>query len=284
MQFIEKEHPMIKPSSGYPLKIGGLLVLIGAILLIDQYLKTGWLTLTVPMLVGFILLAAGALYRRLGWAVAGCLVSGVGAGGFLAFSPLLEGKLPNQIGYFLAAFGMGWMLIVLVSHVISGSTAWWALIPASVITASGAAMLFTPLRVVDFTLYILVGLGAAFLVWGLAAKLFGLIIPGCLLVTIGVGIYLAWASTNGQNSLARTGIMLVSFAFGWGLITLFSRRVTPRFLWWPLIPGGMLAMVGWGLYLSGNPDNAINFIGNTGSVGLILFGLYLLLLRRGIQQ
>ena len=45
-----------------------------------------------------------------------------------------------------------------------------------------------------------------------------------------------------------------------------------------------MAVVGWGLYIGGNPDNASTFISNTGSVALIIIGLYLLLIRRGIQQ
>jgi hypothetical protein len=43
-------------------------------------------------------------------------------------------------------------------------------------------------------------------------------------------------------------------------------------------------MVGWGLYIGGNPGNALSFIGNTGSIGLIVFGIYLLLMRRGFHQ
>jgi len=78
--------------------------------------------------------------------------------------------------------------------------------------------------------------------------------------------------------------MLVIFAIGWGLIVLFARMLTEKFIWWPLIPGGVLAVVGWGLYIGGNPANAANFVANTGSIGLIIFGLYLLLMRRGIQH
>jgi len=76
----------------------------------------------------------------------------------------------------------------------------------------------------------------------------------------------------------------VCFALGWGLIILFSRVTTQKFIWWPLIPGGLLAVVGWGLYIGGDPHNAVSFIGNTGSIGVIIFGLYLLLLRKGIQK
>jgi hypothetical protein len=78
--------------------------------------------------------------------------------------------------------------------------------------------------------------------------------------------------------------MLVIFALGWGLITVFSRFIINKFIWWPLIPGGVLAMVGWGLYIGGNPGNALSFIGNTGSIGLIIFGIYLLLWRTELRK
>jgi hypothetical protein len=78
--------------------------------------------------------------------------------------------------------------------------------------------------------------------------------------------------------------MLVWFALGWGLVTIFARVQTFKFVWWPLIPGGILAMVGWGLYIGGNPQSAVGFIGNTGSIGLLIFGIYILLLRRGIHH
>jgi hypothetical protein len=68
------------------------------------------------------------------------------------------------------------------------------------------------------------------------------------------------------------------------LITVISRVLYKKFTWWPLIPGGVLAMVGWGLYIGGNPSNALGFVGNTGSIGLIIFGIYLLLLRFGMQK
>ncbi len=111
-----------------------------------------------------------------------------------------------------------------------------------------------------------------------------MIIPGALLIGVGPGISLAWGDLVATNPLAQTGLMLIWFALGWGLIIVFSRVITTKFIWWPLIPGGVLAMVGWGLYIGGDPDNAINVIGNSWSVGLIILGLYLLLLRRGMRQ
>lgn len=100
----------------------------------------------------------------------------------------------------------------------------------------------------------------------------------------GPGIYMAWGTKLAPNALAQTGLMLVCIAFGWIAITVLSRFGIEKLVWWPLIPGGILAMVGWGLYIGGNPQNAASFIGNTGSIGLIVIGLYLLLMRKGIKK
>jgi hypothetical protein len=127
-------------------------------------------------------------------------------------------------------------------------------------------------------------LGLVFLAWGLSERLIGLIIPGSLLLGIGPGVFFAWKEPFTGNGLTQTGVMLVCFALGWGLITLFSRVIIARFIWWPLIPGGILAMTGWGLYIGGSPQHALSFIGNTTSVSLILFGLYLLLWRTGLRK
>jgi hypothetical protein len=265
--------------------IAGLtLMAIGAVILADQYLKTGWLKLLAVPVGGMIFLVWGIQTRRLSLIVPGGLLSGLGIGAFLALNQFLNLSFPARAGLLLVAFALGWGVITLASAVFTGQVAWWPLIPGSVLASIGACLMLTPLRVVDFTLYGCVGLGLAFLAWGLGARLFGLLIPGTLLVTIGPGIYQGWGHAGEFNGLTETGVMLVYFALGWALITIFSRIVINRFIWWPLIPGGILAMTGYGLYLGGNPQHAVTFISNTGSIGLILFGLYLLLWRSGLKK
>ena len=160
---------------------------------------------------------------------------------------------------------------------------WWTAIPAGVLFGIGYCLAFSAARIFDFALYIGIGLGIAFLGIGIFKRLLGLIIAGCILFSIGLGIYMAWGRTNGVNAVASTGTMLVWFGLGWGMITVFSRAIIEKFIWWPLIPGGILAVVGCGLYIGGNPGNALSFIGNTGSIAIIIFGIYLLLMRRGIR-
>jgi len=284
MDPITRPQPINLPARKTRSVVGIALITIGLVVLLDRYLKTGWLALLILPGLGFLLLVGGIRYRRMNWVVPGGILSGIGLGGFFALSVILGSSMQYRIGILLLFFAIGWGIITLTSTQVSIRVAWWALIPASVTGSVGATLLFSPTRPVDFGLYLFTSLGLAFLGWGIADHLLGLIIPGCLLSTLGPGLYLAWGSTQEVNGLAQVGILVVSLGLGWGLITLFSRLHNERFLWWPLIPGGVCAMVGWGLYIGGNPDNAVSFIGNTGSIGLIIFGIYLLLWRKGIQH
>ena len=209
---------------------------------------------------------------------------GAGLGSVFAISTMDSLPAAPRIGVLLVGFGLGWFLITLLSIFILHHITWWTLVPAGTFICLGLCLIFTSLRLLDFVLFLGMGVGLPLLVWGIFRHILGLIIPGCIVTTVGIGIFMAWQGSGEANSLAQTGVMLVWFAIGWGLITLFSRSLFQKFIWWPLIPGGVMAVVGWGLYIGGNPDNASTFISNTGSVALIIIGLYLLLIRRGIQQ
>jgi hypothetical protein len=145
-------------------------------------------------------------------------------------------------------------------------------------------LLFTPMRWFDFVFYLALGTGLPLLFWGLVSRIFGLVIPGSLLVAAGPGVFMAWQSPNTGNALVQTGTMLVWFAGGWILMSIGGRYIRQKYVWWPLIPGSILAVVGMGLYIGGDPTRALGFIGNTGSIALMIFGLYLLLMRKGIHH
>jgi hypothetical protein len=267
----------------YTWGVGAALIAIGIILLLDQYLKTGWLAQLILPVSGFIFLAWGIITRRFGLVIPGAILGGIGIGGFLAVSHFFSFNTYTRVGLFLTAFSLGWSLITVFSLLLKDRMAWWPLIPGSILFSLGLCFLL-PWQPFSLALFPAAGLGLVFLAWGLADRMIGLVIPGSLLLGIGPGIYFAWKEPFGGNSLTQTGVMLVCFALGWGLITLFSRVIIARFIWWPLIPGGILAMTGWGLYIGGSPSTALSFISNTTSVSLILFGLYLLLWRTGLRK
>ncbi|OJX41414.1 MAG: hypothetical protein BGO78_01400 [Chloroflexi bacterium 44-23] len=190
----------------------------------------------------------------------------------------------EKVGYILVFASVGIIILNVYWYIHRGGFLFWNFPIIVVFSGASIALLFTSHRPLDFIFYVGVATGIVLLGSGLYWKLFGLVIPGTLLVGSVAGIFFAWGNPSPKNALVRTGIMLVWMALGWGLVTVFSRFRTLKFLWWPLIPGGVFAMVGWGLYIGGNPESAIGFIGNTGSIGLLIFGIYILLLRRGIHR
>ncbi len=274
--------------TSYLSMVGLFIMVIGALFLIDQNLKTGWLTgISLPV-AGIIMLIEGLRKRQFGWTIPGILVLGLGVGAFMALVPFPQLGTAQRIGVLLLSFGASWLLLCLASRWLLGQTAWWAFLVGMIVLSTGLAFLFSNPHtwLTDGVLFVITGTGIGFLVWGLAERLLGLIIPGCILLGIGPGIGLAWGDLlpDEFNGLSQTGIMLACFGLGWLLLTPFSRVVTHTFVWWPLIPGGILLVVGMGLYIGGKPDNALSFIGNTGSIGLIFFGLYLFLMRKGIRK
>lgn len=280
-------HPENPPNShpkSMPFAIGAIFISIGVLVLLGQNFNNQWAALAILPSIGLVIMIKGTLSRQMGFTIPGALITGAGVG--LVFSCGILSSLPvlPRVGISLLGFAAGWAYIAVAAKLFYGKIFWWSFLVGSPFAAMGACLAFSPLRWVDFVLYPVLGIGLALLTWGVASRLLGLIIPACLLIGIGPGIFLGWKSPEIPNGLTGTGIMLVCFAIGWALITFFSKLVYQKFIWWPLIPGGILAMVGWGLYIGGNPDNALGFIGNTGSIGLIIFGLYLLLLRRGIHH
>jgi hypothetical protein len=230
------------------------------------------------------LTGVGLKNQKMAAIIPGNLFVGFGLGLFFSFFLWQNYEFKPRIGILIFVFAIGWFLIPVMSRIINNRPALWAIVPGGTLASLGYLLISGNFYLVDSLLYLGIGLGSAFLIWGILSRMVGLIITGCLIITTGPGVYFAWKDTVEINNLAQTGIMLVIFAFGWGLITLFSRIVLQKFTWWPLIPGGVLAMVGWGLYIGGNPSNALSFIGNTGSLGLIIFGLYLLMWRRGLHK
>lgn len=273
-----------QPRKGVSTVAGLSLIATGLVFLGEQYIRTGWLIPVALPLIGAVFLGSMIRQQRLGMIIPGSLVLAGGIGILLALNVYKDAGWARQLGAFILAFSFGWVLIVAVTHFVGGKTAYWALIPAGAIFSLGASFFWGDLSLVNFVLFIVTGFGLVILFTGIYNRLFGLILAGALMVSIGPGIYYGWNREAGPNALAQTGIMLAWFSLGWGLITVLYRAMFHRFIWWPLIPGGILAMVGWGLYIGGNPGNALSFIGNTGSIGLIVFGAYLLLMKRGLRH
>lgn len=268
----------------YALVAGTILVISGLLLLLDQRLKTQWLTLSIPAFISLAFILFGMIRKRVWWSVIGLILAGLGTALVLFFAPTVKLDATTKLGYSLLAQGISWLLIFVLLAIYLRELTWWSLLIAA--TSFALAFVFTSKRqsLLEFTLYLSLAIGIVLLAWGVIKKKLALIIPGLIVITSGAGVYFGWSAPESPGGLQKTGVMLVWFALGWVLITVVSRIIDKRFIWWPLIPGGILMTVGSGLYIGGNPENALGFIGNTGSIGLILIGVYLIFLKIGMKH
>jgi hypothetical protein len=265
--------------------VAGLALIIGGILLfLDQRIHTGWLTILLPVFIGLMLVIYGLFQREYLWVVTGIIISGLGFALIVLFGPFIEIPTKLRIGIAIALVAFSLMMQFLVDRIWKKRFLWGILIVALVAIAVAFSFISARLGLLDFVFHIALAIGITLLAWGIAAKKLGLIIPAVLVGTIGAGVYYGWSDTTAPGGLQKTGIMLVWFSLGWLLITVFSRVIMKKFIWWSLIPGGILLTTGAGLYIGGNPGNALGFLGNTGSVGLILIGVYLILLKFGMKK
>jgi hypothetical protein len=261
-----------------------LLVVAGSLLLLDQKLKTHWLSLTIPILISFVLIYLGLIsYRKL-WLIPGFVLLGLSAAAFIVLQSRNSVELYRLFFWSLGLIAIAWLLLFLVLILIQKNKAWWALFVSLILGAVSYNFSQPTQTLLTYVLTISLAIGSSFLIWGVVNRKLGLLIPGLIISTIGSGVYFAWKENGIPNGLQETGIMLVWFSLGWIMITVCSRVFDKKFVWWPLIPGGILAMVGSGLYIGGNPENTLGFVRNTGSIGLILFGIYLILLKFGMKK
>jgi hypothetical protein len=135
----------------------------------------------------------------------------------------------------------------------------------------------------DLGLLIVPGLGALFLLWGILTRQGGLLIPGGILSGIGAGIWFSQrlygnVEDGGEGTAA---VILIAFAAGWALITILSAVFTDETMWWPLIPGAILAFIGVSLFTGGFLLNVVELVGRLWPVALIVAGLIIIVRRRG---
>jgi hypothetical protein len=128
----------------------------------------------------------------------------------------------------------------------------------------------------NMTYLILPGLGLGFIAWGILTRKAGLLIPGGILSGIGLGVVLSDSISSGAESEMGGAVFLLSFAAGWGLITLLSAIFTDETHWWPLIPGGIMAAIGAALLIGDSALTVLEFVGRTWPILLIAIGVYLI--------
>jgi hypothetical protein len=270
--------------SHYAPILGTALIIGGLLLFIDQRIHTGWIPISLPVFVGLIILVYGFILRHQGFILAGFVITGLSGALFMIFQPFINIQTNLKIAFGLVFFGLNWLGVLLVTGILKKKILWWTLFIITICFALSIIFFLKSFTVLTFVFGLSLAIGSSLLGWGVFNNVFSLQIAGLLVITIGVGIYKGWNTVGDINGLRDTGNMLVWFSLGWILITVFSRIFKKKFIWWPLIPGGILAMVGSGLYIGGNPENAAAFLQNTGSIGLVLLGIYLILLKFGLKK
>jgi len=151
--------------------------------------------------------------------------------------------------------------------------------PGMILISIGMCFAFSKKDILDIVFYVGGGAGLGLLGWGLGERLLGLLIAGSLTLTTAPGASFSFQLLQPGTVLTQLGIMLIWFAMGWGLITISSRVINEKYLWWPLIPGGIFGVVGLGLYFGGDPVIASTLFSNTGALGVMIVAVYLILFR-----
>lgn len=118
-------------------------------------------------------------------------------------------------------------------------------------------------------------LGVIFLAWGIMASRPGPIIPGGILTGLGVGIILAQEIFH-VSGLDEGGLITLSLGVGFLLILPLCAFFTPKWHWWPTVPGSVLVVVGIALLVGNDALQVLNVLGKIWPVGLILAGVILL--------
>jgi hypothetical protein len=120
----------------------------------------------------------------------------------------------------------------------------------------------------------LVGLGVIFLLAYAFSRQYGFLIPGCIFV--GLGVPVALLETNTLAEADNGGIVVLGLGLGFvaiWLVDMLVERGRPGG-WWPLIPGGILTLVGAGILAENLSYLAA--IGKWWPLLLILLGLWII--------
>lgn len=86
-------------------------------------------------------------------------------------------------------------------------------------------------------------LGAVFLAAYFVTRVYGFLIPGCILLGVGLGL-LPEAGVSFAFGALASGFGSLGLGVGFVSIFVIDWLYSGNFRWWPLIPGGILILVG----------------------------------------
>lgn len=132
------------------------------------------------------------------------------------------------------------------------------------------------------SILVLPALALILLVWGIAARHAGPIIPGCILAGIALGTILEDRLVLPAPE-AHGGVILVSMALGFAAIMPLAAVVTGDRHWWGLIVGAILGLIGLALLIGGQAMQVLEVAGQAWPLVLIALGVYLIVEQRGAR-
>jgi hypothetical protein len=127
--------------------------------------------------------------------------------------------------------------------------------------------------------FVLLVAGVLFLVAGCMGRRIGFLIPGGIMSGLGLGVALITGPLAASSGEMTGAVMLLSFALGWVLITPLSAVFADKLIWWPLIPAGVLGLVGASLLAGENGIRLLQTLGWGWPLILIALGVYLIIRR-----
>ncbi|MGE5335099.1 MAG: hypothetical protein ACM3N4_10400 [Nitrososphaerota archaeon] len=138
------------------------------------------------------------------------------------------------------------------------------------------AFLVTLVRAQDLGLFVLPALSIMLLAWGSLIRSGVLVVTGAILAGIGVGLVLAERAFTGLSDTAGAGLIVLFTGLGVLLVMPLLFVTTRRWERWPLLPGGILALLGAALLFGGMLRSAVELVGRLWPLALVALGLSLL--------
>jgi hypothetical protein len=126
-----------------------------------------------------------------------------------------------------------------------------------------------------FGVLVLPALGVIFLAWAFYTRRFGVAVPGCNLLGLGIPIVLTQnhSTLKDENS---GGLFVLGLAVGFVAITFIAPLFGEKRAWWALVPGGILGLVGVLLIIGGDALRWLEVLGYLWPLILVAIGVYIL--------
>lgn len=116
------------------------------------------------------------------------------------------------------------------------------------------------------------GLGIALLAYGLYTREYGFVVPGGIVTGLGLGILFAVRILTLEGT-GTAGVIMLGLAAGFLAISVFSPYVGKPFFSWPIIPAGIIGLIGVMLLVGGVMLDVLAFVSNAWPIFLVAAGL-----------